>query len=169
MTTETPRSVATYGQVTGKTISVKVADWIRDMVERYGDEATSAAIVRQMRTGPVAKLLSRVGDQLAAQAAQEQPGSPPVHLDRARLLRIAAGDEPAPRSAYTWTSSDLTVAEYQAICRSRFIGSSLGDAPSTARRREPDPEPVQPMQATLDQAADGAPEMGDEEAAAWLR
>jgi hypothetical protein len=109
------KATQTFDRVTGgRPLSGKAHEWIADLVDRFGDEETAAAIAAEGPTGSFDKLLGRVRDRLAKQALG-RTGHAPLELTGQQMLAVARGEQPEPEPPYTWDARDLTMAEYHEL------------------------------------------------------
>ena len=109
------RSTAAFDKVTGgRPLSAKTHEWIADLAERFGDEATAAAIEAEGPGGSFDKLLGRVRDRLAKQQLREERRAP-TEISGQDMLAIVRGAQVEPDPPYVWDSRGLTSEEYHEI------------------------------------------------------
>ena len=110
------KATKTYAEVTARTIGPKLHDWINELVERFGDDEVSAALLLEGAAGcPPGKLLGAVRDRLASGAARQRAAHP-THVERDRFLAIVRGDAGGPPDGpWTYETRDLDHDEYTEV------------------------------------------------------
>jgi hypothetical protein len=90
------KATKTYAEVTARTIGPKLHDWINELVERFGDDEVSAALLAEGAAGcPPEKLLGKRRDRLASGAARRR-ASQPTHVEQDWFLAIVRGEATPP-------------------------------------------------------------------------
>lgn len=106
------KATRTYSDVTARSISAKTHEWLADLVNRFGDEDVSAAIISEAAAGtPMDRIIGKVRDRLA-QAAARRCAANPTHLGTAELLAVVRGEELPPDGPWTWDTRELSSSEY---------------------------------------------------------
>jgi hypothetical protein len=117
------RAYATY---TGRPITTKVGDWIRDLVEVHGDDAVAEAIEEHSLDTPADRLLAKVRDELVKAANRERARQAPMTiLGPYEALAVARGERQPPTGPWAYETMrldresgeivKLTTAEYDEL------------------------------------------------------
>ena len=101
-----------FVESTGRFLTPKVMDWIRDLVERWGDDRVADAIYEAARTGKLESVLSRARDELAKHDAITRSRPLPEFVPPERLMAIMNGEEPMPPHGVYFDAQDLTPTQY---------------------------------------------------------
>lgn len=109
------KATAAFDKVTGgRPLSTKTHEWIADLANRFGDDATAAAIEAEGPAGSFDKLLGRVRDRLAKQQLREERRAP-TEISGQDMLAIVRGQRDEPDPPYVWDTRGLGSEEYHEI------------------------------------------------------
>lgn len=98
----------------GRALSGRGLEWVNELVSRFGDEPVAAAIEAEAPAGQFGKLLGRVRDRLAGQAARRSGGgswATPPEVPAEVMLAIARGEAPEPPRPYIFDTRGLDDAD----------------------------------------------------------
>lgn len=110
------KATQAFDRVTGgRPLSTKTHEWIADLADRFGDDATAAAIEAEGPTGSLDKLLGRVRDRLAKEQLRAEGRKAPTEITGQDMLAIVRGEREEPDPPYVWDPRGLTGAEYHEI------------------------------------------------------
>lgn len=85
------KATRTWGQITGRSVTPRISEWISRLVdERGGDDRVAAMIEKLAPTVPPEKLLGAVADALVRADLAHQPA--PHELSRVELLAWVRDD-----------------------------------------------------------------------------
>jgi hypothetical protein len=113
------KATQTYDRVTGgRPLSVKVHEWIADLVTRFGDDEVAAALEAEApglaEKGKLSNLLYAVRDRLA-KAQHRHELRAPTEISGQEMLAICRGQRTEPDPPYVWDTRGLTGPEYREI------------------------------------------------------
>lgn len=113
------KATQTYDRVTGgRPLSVKVHEWIADLVTRFGDEQVAGALEAEApglaAKGKLGSLLYEARDRLIKEQLRHERHAP-TEISGRDMLAIARGEQAEPDPPYVWDSRGLTGAEYHEI------------------------------------------------------
>ena len=105
-------ALRTYGEVTARPITTKAADWLRDMVERWGDDRVCDALEAEAQTGTLSGVISRARDRLAKEDLVRRASETPLELGPEQLMAVVRGELEPPDRPWIYDTRGLSADEY---------------------------------------------------------
>lgn len=97
------RAAVVYSRVSGRSLGGKSLDWMRELVDDYGEDAVCDALDAMPPDVDPSKVLGHLAKALARGAQSAAHHRAPVeHLGPRATLALARGERPYPRGPYTY-------------------------------------------------------------------